>query len=442
MSLIQRTFKEIRKQTIQTILDVYEGDELKLNKEDRTAKYKKMLRSPFHFYRGSAFLFYYDLAHLPLPYTTAKEHPTWIQGDLHFENFGAFQLKNGRIVFDTNDFDEGYLGSYLYDVVRSAVSIGLYATLLDFSEKDRKGLMEHYFRCYAEQLHHYTEGVDVTESVFTKDNTRGPVQALLVEVEGNDVSARLQALTEVKDGKRQFKRDTGLEPLDKEERDAFDTAWDHYIQTLDDQSIKESSYFQAKDVVKSFGAGIGSVGLKRYFILAEGETKEGQMDDIIIEAKEARSPASAYFFDEHEVLKENGSIHHGRRVIMTQKVMQHHEDPYLGWMTVLGHEFYLREHSAVNGELDTEPLKDYENMKQTVEIMAQITAKTHARADQDVHQMLGHQNEELILAAIGSDVQRFAGDMSRWAMHYKRQVELDYDLFKEWVKDEYDLTTN
>ena len=63
----------------------------------------------------------------------------------------------------------------------------------------------------------------------------------------------------------------------------------------------------------------------------------------------------------------------------------------------------------INGELASEPLKSYENMEQTVEIMAQITAKTHARADQDVHELLDHQNEELILAAIRSDVQRFAG---------------------------------
>ena len=273
MSLIKNTFKELRKQTIQTILDAYEGGELKLNKENRTAKYKKMLRSPFHFYRGSAFLFYYDLAHLPLPYTTAKEHPTWIQGDLHFENFGAFELRNGRIVFDTNDFDEGYLGSYLYDVVRSAVSIGLYATLLDFSEEDRKKLMELYFRSYAEQLHHYTTGdADVTAEVFTKENTQGPIQALLAEVEENDARARLRTLTTIEDGKRRLKRDSGLETLDKEEREAFDKGWNEYIKTLDDQTKKEPGYFQVKDVVKSFGAGIGSVGLKRYFVLAEGDS--------------------------------------------------------------------------------------------------------------------------------------------------------------------------
>ncbi len=436
MSLIKKTFKDLRTQTIQTIFNAYEGEELKLNNKSRSAKYKKMLKSPFHFYRGSAFLFYYDLAHLPLPYTTSEDHPTWIQGDLHFENFGASQLRNGRIVYDTNDFDEGYLGSYLYDVVRSAVSIGLYGTLLDFSEEDRQALMRHYFSSYAKQLHLYKTETGVTEAIFTKENTMGPVQALLEEVEKSDADERLRALTTVEDGVRRFKQN-GFEPLPEDERAAFEKGWGQYLETRDNQLNRTTDYFKIKDVVKSFGAGIGSVGLKRYFILVEGRSGETDLDDVIIEAKEARTPASAYFFSDHEVLKQEGRIHHGRRVVMTQKAMHHKEDPYLGWMTIQGREFYLREHSSFSEELAPEALKTFNNMKQTVEIMAQITAKTHARADEDIHHLFNHQNEVMILDAIGDDAERFAVDMTRWAVHYKRQVEFDYEIFKEWVTEEF-----
>ena len=41
------------------------------------------------------------------------------------DNFGAFQ-NAGSIVFDVNDFDEGYVGSYLYDIIRMSISIALY----------------------------------------------------------------------------------------------------------------------------------------------------------------------------------------------------------------------------------------------------------------------------------------------------------------------------
>ena len=55
------------------------------------------------------------------------ETPTWIQGDFHFENFGVHGNAKGEIIYDVNDFDEGYLGSYLYDLIRMAVSVQLFA---------------------------------------------------------------------------------------------------------------------------------------------------------------------------------------------------------------------------------------------------------------------------------------------------------------------------
>ncbi|MBX4373307.1 DUF2252 domain-containing protein, partial [Mycobacterium tuberculosis] len=67
------------------------------------------MESPFRFFRGSAYLFYYDMTKIPFSYHTPEDKPTWIQGDLHMDNFGAFQNELGEIVYDVNDFDEGYI---------------------------------------------------------------------------------------------------------------------------------------------------------------------------------------------------------------------------------------------------------------------------------------------------------------------------------------------
>lgn len=41
---------------------------------------------------------------------------------MHIANLGAFKDAANEIVFDITDYDEGYLGSYLVDVRRAAVS--------------------------------------------------------------------------------------------------------------------------------------------------------------------------------------------------------------------------------------------------------------------------------------------------------------------------------
>ncbi|MEP6549976.1 MAG: DUF2252 family protein, partial [Gemmatimonadales bacterium] len=70
-------------------------------------KYREMCKSPFSFFRGSAHLFWEDLATRKgvLPNSPL----VWACGDLHLENFGSFQSNNGLAYFDLNDFDEAAL---------------------------------------------------------------------------------------------------------------------------------------------------------------------------------------------------------------------------------------------------------------------------------------------------------------------------------------------
>ncbi|MCB9672731.1 MAG: DUF2252 family protein [Alphaproteobacteria bacterium] len=63
----------------------------------------------FPFYRATAHLFYADLAQAPE--LAAFSGPlTWLSGDAHPQNFGAFADDEGRIVYDLNDFDESFVG--------------------------------------------------------------------------------------------------------------------------------------------------------------------------------------------------------------------------------------------------------------------------------------------------------------------------------------------
>ncbi|RLQ94031.1 DUF2252 domain-containing protein [Falsibacillus albus] len=436
MQSIDALKSTLRKHTITSVFDHYDGEILGLDHNKRSIKYKKMKNSPFQFYRGSAYLFYFDISSLPLAYHTPKDKPTWIQGDLHFDNFGGFRNESGEMVFDSNDFDEGYLGSYLYDVFRMATSIGLYGDQLDFDSEQQKSFIEAYIKAYHQQLEKFTEQeVDPATLSFTKKNTAGPVSDTLSSFEERDAVEKLEQMTVVEDGKRRFKVEGAIEELSDEERQGLEAAWPEYIQSLDENKQSAGRFFKIKDAVKLIGAGTGSIGLNRYFILIEGEGSN-QMDDVILEAKEARYPATGYYFPYDDLFSDESDMHHGRRVIRTQKAMHYLQDPYLGFFTIADSHFYVRENSTFDEELDPETLQQSDDMVETVETMGKVTAKIHARADRDVEESLPHDSEAVILKAIG-DIERFCEDITNLSMFYKQRVKQDYELFNEWLEEEF-----
>ncbi|WP_281974376.1 DUF2252 domain-containing protein [Halobacillus litoralis] len=436
METMEELKKRLRKMTIKEIFDHYEGEILGLDHHKRSIKYNKMLKNPFQFFRGSAYLFYYDVSRMPISYHTPEDKPTWIQGDLHFDNFGGLQNEQGEMVFDSNDFDEGYLGSYLYDVYRMTTSIGLYAEQLEYGEEDQEAFIDTYLRAYHHQLEEFVErGGDPSTLLFKKDNTGGPVANTLGNLENREVTEKLNQMTKVEDGERHFKIEGQLERLSEEERQGLEEAWPKYIQSLNENKDSSGNYFAVKDAVKLEGAGTGSIGLMRFFILVEGPGEE-HTDDVILEAKEARYPATGHYFSYDDLFQSEEGLHHGRRLIQTQKAMHYLQDPYLGFFSIGDHHFYVRESTAFEEEVDPEQLLDRDSMLATVETMGKVTAKIHARADSDVDASLPHESEVEILKAIGN-LDRFVDDLTRMGMFYKHRVEEDFQLFAEWLEEEF-----
>ncbi len=100
------------------IIDVLSGAFADLMRADPTAfrrKYRAMAADPFAFYRGTACLFYADVGDRPDRWADERTGRVWIQGDLHAENFGTYMNGQGVLVFDVNDYDEAYLGHFMWD---------------------------------------------------------------------------------------------------------------------------------------------------------------------------------------------------------------------------------------------------------------------------------------------------------------------------------------
>ncbi|WP_411787680.1 DUF2252 domain-containing protein [Halobacillus rhizosphaerae] len=434
---IVSTKDKLRKQSLETVLNQFDAKLMNLSHKDQKNKYQKMKKDPYSFFRGSAYLYFFDTTDLPLTFHTPEDKPTWIMGDMHFDNFSAFQNEQGEIVFDVDDFDEGYLGSYLYDVMRMVVSIRLMTSPLGFSKEKQDELVNHYLKSYIKQLQAFKDGdEDPVKLQFTVDNTKGPIKKVLKKLKKRQASHELEKQTVVdQDSIRSF--DIGKDKLtavSKQEKEKLKHAWKDYIASVHPDNREPESFYRIKDVVKKKGSGIGSTGLQRYYILIEGE-KGKHHDDVILEAKEARTPIPAYFFPYDEQFWEDNK-QQGRRVIHTQRAMHHKADPYLGYFTLHGRDFYVRERSPFSKEIKEKHLDDFKAVKQTVKIMGKISAKVHSRADADLEQgIMSYHSEKAILKAIGSNKKLFRHQISLWSDHYQDIVEHDYELFKQWLKE-------
>ncbi|MFD2925723.1 DUF2252 family protein [Halobacillus naozhouensis] len=434
---IMETKRYLRKQLLATIFNQFDGKLMGLSHEDRVKKYKKMSKDPYSFFRGSAYLFYYDVTGLPFTFHTPEDKPTWLLGDLHFDNISAFLNEKGDVVFDVDDFDEGYFGSYLYDVLRLVVSIRLMSSQHGYTGDDTDDFVKSFLNDYIGQLQRFHSGEeDPVYLQFTKANTTGPIQNVLHDLEGEWTSSGLESPTSQFDSIQSVLDDGNLVDLSHQEKEEFLRVWEDYIESIPVSIKKHSQVYSVKDVMKKAGAGIGSTGLMRYYIMIAGEGNK----NIILEAKEARTPIPAYFFPYDETFWKDHQ-HQGRRVVHTQQAMHHKADPYLGYMTINGHDFYVRERSPFTNELNTDDLQELDSMLETVKTMAKITAKIHARADVDIEDgLMNHHSEEAILHEIESNRNEFIQQLTLWSAYYQKVVESDFHLFNEWRSENPEIT--
>ena len=429
----------IRAQIVEAILDDFDEGLMELPAEARAAKYAKMAESAFRFFRGSAYLFYFDVAHVPFPYHTPSDKPTWIQGDLHFENFGAFRSGSGDIVYDINDFDEGYLGSYLYDLLRMSVSVKLVCEALQYDEEQTDEAIHTYLKAYYKQIRRFASRKDDMQSMlFAAESTSGPIRKLLKKLEKRSGREFLEEVTERTPALRKFSRTAEIVPAEAEERNELKSAWNQYVTTLSESAAsgRDETFYAIKDVAVKHGSGTASIGLDRYYVLIEGHRDPEGDDDIVLEAKEVRAPVPAYFLPYNEAFWERYA-HHGRRVAATQRAMHHEADPFLGWFSLADRHFYVRERSPFKKRLKLEKIETHDDLLTTLKQMGRITAKIHSRADNELRDgegILDYHAELEIAEAMGPDPDKFADTLSLWAMNYAAQVHEDYEIFKSLVE--------
>ena len=101
-----------------------------------------------------------------------------------------------------------------------------------------------------------------------------------------------------------------------------------------------------KDIVGRSGFGIGSAGLPAYSLLIEGRT-EALQDDVVLSMKQGNVAAASRVVTDEAITE--AFEHHGHRTVVSQRALQAHADPWLGWCELNGKGFVVSEVSPVRG---------------------------------------------------------------------------------------------
>jgi uncharacterized protein (DUF2252 family) len=397
-------------------------------------KFRKMAADPFAFYRGTACLFYRDLVEKEDPWVDERTARVWVHGDLHAENFGTYMNSTGRFVFDVNDFDEAYLGHYTWDLLRLVASLALLGRRKAFPEEVVRDLAGGYLRSYIDQIHHYVESDSDDDFALRLDNTDGPIHAVLEEAQLASRTALLAATTVIDGVQRRFSDSRTSRRLGDDEHEAVMTAYRSYLETLPkDKQFDADLFYTVKDVVGRTGFGIGSAGLNAYNLLLEGHNQALE-NDVLLTMKQGNTPAiSRYVRDDPA---ERYFDHAGHRTVISQRALQAHTDPFLGWTTLDGTGYVVSELSPYERDLEWDDLTEPDQMEPILRDLGRATAKVHCASDEDSQEdLVDFQTEQAIADAIDGDRDGFVSDLVDRGVDYARRARADHELFVDAFRE-------
>lgn len=430
MSWVETGDERARQQHVVDTLESAFSDLMAASPDAFRVKFRKMADSPFAFYRGSACLFHRDMASLDEPWTDERTSRVWIHGDLHVENFGTYINSHGELVLDVNDYDEAYVGPYTWDLRRFVAGLAVMGWRKALPDQDVRDLAATYLRSYLEQVHDFVDGADDMEFALRLGNTEGALHATLQAARRGSRAALLDAASEVTDEGRRFTDGPGVRRLDDDERGRVLEAFARYVETIPEAKRAEhETFYEVKDVVGRSGFGIGSAGLPAYSLLIEG-FDEAHENDVLLSMKQANHPALADVVDLPQA--RDLFAHEGERTVVSQRALQVHADPLLGYTTVAGVGFVVDEVSPYEIDLSWDELHEPVDMEPVVRDLGRATAKIHCVSDADSdHTVVDFQTEEAIASVLEGREEELVTELVDFAVAYAERVRADHALFVE-----------
>ncbi|WP_432079999.1 DUF2252 domain-containing protein [Streptomyces sp. WAC 04229] len=356
----------------------------------------RMAATPFAFLRGSAGLMAYDLARTPMTGIGAQ-----ICGDAHAANFGLYGDARGGLVIDLNDFDETVHGPWEWDLKRLAASLVLAGREAGADEDTCREAAHGAAGAYRRTMRLLAKlpALDAWNAIADEElvshtdahDLLGTLERVADKARANTSGRFAAKSTEATEegGRRFVEAPPVLRRVTDPEAATVAAALEQYLATLSEDRLPLLARYAVHDVAFRV-VGTGSVGTRSYVALLLDHRGE----PLVLQVKEARPSAllphlATAGFD----VPEPG--HEGRRVVMGQKRMQVVSDMLLGWTTVDGRPFQVRQFRNRKGSVDAtalaaDQLDDYGRMT------GALLARAHAHSA-DPRTVAGYcgKNEEL-----------------------------------------------
>ena len=391
----------------------------------------RMAESPFAFLRGACAVMAGDLARTPI-----SGPQVVIDGDAHINNFGLYGTPQRDVVIDINDFDEATIGPWEWDLKRLVASVNVAGRENGLDAEERRSAVMRCVRGYSGNAQRLTKlGVLETWSLFAYaelerneavpkseggiqigNKFRAVLKKVLTKAQRTHSEALLAKVARRQaDGGWRFVADPPiLTSLDEATRQKVIASLAEYAETLPAEYRFMLHRYSVADVCHRV-VGIGSVGTRAYLVLLFGN---GDDDPLFLQVKEAVAPAHAPYLPS-VVLRVN---HEGRRVIGTQRLLQSLGDPLLGYTTIDGQHYFVRQMKNLKASMPIEFLTG-EPFEFWGLVCGTLLARAHARTG-DIAKIAGY---------IGKS-DAFATALADFAEAYGDQTERDHAALVEAVR--------
>ncbi|HEY5852563.1 MAG TPA: DUF2252 family protein, partial [Aldersonia sp.] len=183
-------------------------------------------------------------------------------------------------------------------------------------------------------------------------------------------------------------------------------ALDEYLDTRSSHWRRVLGGYTLLDVAHKV-VGVGSVGLRAYVALLEGSSAE---DVVFLQLKQARRSVLAQYVHGESAWH----AHQGQRVVEYQQALQTVSDPLLGWATVDGRQYYVRQFRNMKGTIPLDTM-DADTLTDYAGVVGALLAKGHARTS----------GSSMIAGYIGRS-DRVADALCTFARRYADQTEADH----------------
>ncbi len=383
-------------------------------------RHQRMAVSPWNYYRGAAAVMAADLGSQPDSGLIVQ-----LCGDAHVLNFGLWATPERNLAFDLRDFDETLPGPFEWDVKRFAASLVVLARENRLGAALADAAVTAGVEAYCRRMRQYTTmpelgiwydamHVDSLVSYFEPAD-RGRVTVHIEKKRKRRTSrGAFDKLTTMAHGRPRITEEPPIRVTisDDEQADLVDHLLAEYRLTLQEDRRSLFDRFTEVDVVRQV-VGVGSVGMRVYLVLLEGRTGT---DPLFLQVKQAGPSV----YEAYTQPSRTGS--HGARVISGKRLIQSATDIFVGWGSLHGKHYYVRQFRDMKIIPNTELIAP--RLVEFATACGETLARAHARTGDPV----------AIDGYIGKGA-KFAAAISRYAHRYADQNERDHAQLVRAIAD-------